>query len=171
MKLRTSADLARLIKNARVAQNLTQQDVADAVGITRQSLARLERGNGGTSFDTVLRILDRLDIRLDATDASQAPSPPALSLSDAAQAAAAALAQRTTSLASSTAFDALPKQAVANLDSPTVSNLRDSLPRLSPPLPVPGSVMRDAAQTVLLPPLDAPNETSSTQSNTPGGAA
>ncbi|MFK4790694.1 helix-turn-helix transcriptional regulator [Microbacterium sp. ZW T5_56] len=91
MKLLTPSDLARLVKNARVQRSLTQQDVADAVGITRQSLARLERGNGGTSFDTVLLILDHLGIHLDATTDRDTPAPAAVATSGAAQAAAEAL--------------------------------------------------------------------------------
>jgi transcriptional regulator with XRE-family HTH domain len=66
MQIQTPADLARLIKSRRQAQRFTQQEVADAVGITRQSLARIERGNAGTSFDTVLRIFAHLGINLDA---------------------------------------------------------------------------------------------------------
>lgn len=66
MQIQKSADLARIIKTQRQSQGLTQQDVADAVGVTRQSLARIERGHGGTSFDTVLRIFERLNIRLEA---------------------------------------------------------------------------------------------------------
>lgn len=70
MRIQTPADLARIVKTRRQAQKLTQQNVADAVGITRQSLARVERGHGGVSFDTVLRIFDVLDIQLDTTTAA-----------------------------------------------------------------------------------------------------
>ncbi|MTE23955.1 hypothetical protein [Microbacterium sp. ZXX196] len=35
VKLQTPSDLARLVKNARVQRDLTQQDVAGTVGITR----------------------------------------------------------------------------------------------------------------------------------------
>ncbi|MFD2839731.1 helix-turn-helix transcriptional regulator [Populibacterium corticicola] len=67
MRIQTPADLARTVKTQRQAQDLTQQEVADAVGITRQSLARIERGHGGTSFDTILRILEKLGVQLEAT--------------------------------------------------------------------------------------------------------
>lgn len=66
IQIQKPADLARMIKTQRQSQGLTQQDVADAVGITRQSLARIERGHGRASFDTVLRIFDRLQIRIEA---------------------------------------------------------------------------------------------------------
>lgn len=91
MKLQTPSDLARLVKNARVQRNLTQQDVANAVGITRQSLARLERGNGAISFDTVLLILDHLGIRLDATTDRRGTGSAQVATRGAAQAAADAL--------------------------------------------------------------------------------
>ncbi|WP_295839270.1 helix-turn-helix transcriptional regulator [uncultured Microbacterium sp.] len=71
MRIQKPADLARLVKTRRQAGGLTQQDVADAVGITRQSLARIESGHGGTSFETVLRIFERLDIQLEAVRSSQ----------------------------------------------------------------------------------------------------
>lgn len=90
VKLQTPSDLARIVKNARVKRNLTQQDVAEAVGITRQSLARLEQGNGGTSFDTVLLILDHLGIQI-ATATDQHTS---ASTRSTAQAAAEALTKR-----------------------------------------------------------------------------
>ncbi|MEV8267354.1 helix-turn-helix transcriptional regulator [Microbacterium sp. NPDC076911] len=98
MKLQTPSDLARLVKNARVQRNLTQQDVADAVGITRQSLARLERGNGGTSFDTVLLILDHLGIHLEATSDRRTTATVTVTTRGAAQAAADALTKRVTPL-------------------------------------------------------------------------
>lgn len=98
VKLQTPSDLARLVKNARVQRNLTQQDVADAVGITRQSLARLERGNGATSFDTVLLILDHLGIHLDATTDRHSAPQAAVATRSAAQAAADALNKRVSAL-------------------------------------------------------------------------
>ncbi|SEB98860.1 DNA-binding transcriptional regulator, XRE-family HTH domain [Paramicrobacterium humi] len=67
MQIQKPSDLARIVKTRRQAQHLTQQEIADAVGTTRQSIARIERGHGGASFDTVLRILEKLDIRLEAT--------------------------------------------------------------------------------------------------------
>ncbi|SJN08043.1 hypothetical protein FM113_00595 [Leucobacter sp. 7(1)] len=73
MRIQKPADLARLIKTRRQAQGLTQQDVAAAAGITRQSLARVERGHGGVSFDTTLRIFERLGIQLDAVSRPQTP--------------------------------------------------------------------------------------------------
>lgn len=74
IRIRKPADLARLVKTSRQAQGRTQQDVADAAGITRQSLARIERGHGGVSFDTVILILDYLGIHLEGTPVKEAPA-------------------------------------------------------------------------------------------------
>lgn len=68
MQIQKPADLARTVKTRRQAQGLTQQDIADAVGITRQSLARIERGHSGASFDTILRIFEKLGLRLEAIE-------------------------------------------------------------------------------------------------------
>lgn len=162
MKLQTASDLARLVKNARAQRNLTQQDVADEVGITRQSLARLERGNGGTSFDTVLLILDRLGIHLDATTDGRTA---AVATSGAAQAAADALAQRITPLIGSGTLEALNKQVLGsfpqidpsllpkidtsglltqievNLDPAALASIREASRGLTERLTIPGSVL------------------------------
>ncbi|MGC0369532.1 helix-turn-helix transcriptional regulator [Microbacterium sp. SLBN-111] len=167
MKLQTSSDLARLIKNARVQQNLSQQEVADAVGITRQSLARLERGNGATSFDTVLLILDHLGIHLNVTTDRRSPAPTTVATRGSALAAADALTARTTRQISSGVRDALrtqileahheidaafrPKidpadfleQITANIDPAALSSLREATRGLTTRLAIPGSVLED----------------------------
>lgn len=74
MKISKPADIARLVKRRRQAKGHTQQTVADAAGITRQSLARIERGHGGVSFDTLILILDYLGIQLDGTPIEEARS-------------------------------------------------------------------------------------------------
>ncbi|WP_197462634.1 helix-turn-helix transcriptional regulator [Microbacterium sp. T32] len=172
MKLQTSSDLARLIKNARVQQNLSQQEVADAVGITRQSLARLERGNGATSFDTVLLILDHLGIHLNVTTDRRSPAPTTVATRGSAQAAANALNERSTPQISSGLRDALRtqileahheidpalrpridlgdflEQMTAKIDPATVSSLREATRGLTARLAIPGSVLSDPPRAV-----------------------
>lgn len=172
MKLQTPSDLARLVKNARVQRNLTQQDVADAVGITRQSIARLERGNGGTSFDTVLLILDHLEIHLDATTDRRTIAPTVLSTKNAAQAAADALTKRITPLIASGTLEALNQQILgslpqldpsllpkfdtsrileqvrANLDPAALASIREASRGLTDRLTIPGSVLIDPPPAV-----------------------
>ena len=65
MKLEKTADAARAIKAGRLAQGLTQQALADRVGIARQSLARIEKGSGGAAFDTYLSLFEALGITLE----------------------------------------------------------------------------------------------------------
>lgn len=172
VKLQTPSDLARLVKNARTQRALTQQDVADAVGITRQSVARLERGNGGTSFDTVLLILDHLGIHLDATTERRTTAPAAPATRGAAQAAANALAKRITPLIGSGTLEALNKhvlgslpqvdpsflpkidtngllkQVEANLDPATFASVREASRGLTERLAIPGSVLINPPQAV-----------------------
>ena len=49
------------IKRIRVERHLTQQQVADAVGIARQAYVRIESGKHSTSIDMIERIADALD--------------------------------------------------------------------------------------------------------------
>lgn len=183
MKVQTPSDLARLVKNARTQQNLTQQNLADAVGITRQSLARLERGNGGTSFDTVLRILDHLDIHLDATS-KRRTAPTTASATSAAQSAADALAKRSTPLIALEAlnkhslgslppnaapilgrFDAsgILKHAGLNLEPAALASILDAAWRLGERPPIPGSVLSDPPRAVEAdPPADADQDLTDT---------
>ncbi len=74
MQITKPSDLARIVKTQRQAQGLTQQELANAVGITRQSLARVEGGHGGVSFETVLRLLDRLTLQLETSPAERHPA-------------------------------------------------------------------------------------------------
>ena len=118
MRIQKPADLARTVKTRRQAQGLTQQDIADAVGITRQSLARIERGHGGASFDTVLRIFEKLGIRLEATsndDRHLAFPIPATNNDTLRQATSAALAAIRN--IDTTAIAAAATAATRNIDS------------------------------------------------------
>jgi len=49
------------IKRIRAERHLTQQQVADAVGIARQAYVRIESGKHSTSIDMIERIADALD--------------------------------------------------------------------------------------------------------------
>lgn len=194
VKLQTSSDLARLIKNARAQQNLTQQDVADAVDITRQSLARLERGNGGTSFDTVLLILDHLGIHLDATTERRTTTPAAVAATSAAQSAADALAKRITPLIGSSALEALNKQILgalpqidrsilrtfdtsgilkqveASLDPAQLASIREATRGLSERLTIPGSVLINPPRAVEAGPQATADAEADTDPDAAGGA-
>lgn len=191
MKLQSPSDLARLVKNARAQRGATQQEVADAVGITRQSLARVERGHGGTSFNTVLLILDHLGIRLEAGPERRTHAPATVATTNTAQAAAAALAKRLDPLISSGALEALNKQLLsqidpallpkfdtsgilkqieANLDPAALASIREATRGLTESLTIPGSVLHNAPRAVEAGAEPSTTTEPDTESDAAGGA-
>jgi len=56
------------IKRIRTARRLTQQEVADAVGIARQAYVRIESGKHSTSIDMIERIADALNCKIQIID-------------------------------------------------------------------------------------------------------
>ncbi len=56
--------IGRYVKDARLRQNKTQQQVAEEAGINRSTIILLENGNGGTlnSLIQVLRVLKQLQV-------------------------------------------------------------------------------------------------------------
>lgn len=82
MRLTRTADAARAIRAVRLARGLTQRDLAEAVGIARQSLARIERGSGGAAFDTYLSLFEALGIGLEFTASATADEPRSTGASD-----------------------------------------------------------------------------------------
>ena len=56
--------IGSFLKEARVKQNKTQQEVADAAGIFRTTVVKIENGSGGTmlSFIQIMRAIDQLYI-------------------------------------------------------------------------------------------------------------
>lgn len=56
--------LGDFIKQTRLQQNKTQQQVATAAGINRSTMVQIEKGGGGTllSFIQILRALEQLQI-------------------------------------------------------------------------------------------------------------
>jgi putative transcriptional regulator len=61
------ADIGRRLESIRLAQNISQSDLAGEAGVSRRTITRLENG-GGISVETLIRILRALGIadRLDA---------------------------------------------------------------------------------------------------------
>lgn len=56
--------LGAFIKETRLSQNKTQQELATAAGVNRSTIVQLENGNSATliSFIQVLRALGKLDL-------------------------------------------------------------------------------------------------------------
>jgi transcriptional regulator with XRE-family HTH domain len=57
--------IGRAARVARRARRLTQEDVADRVGVSTQFYGRIERGNTLPSVTTLRRMLEVLDLRAD----------------------------------------------------------------------------------------------------------
>ena len=53
------------IKLARIARNLSQQELADLVGATRQTIGLIEKGKYNPSLNLCIRIARTLDKTLD----------------------------------------------------------------------------------------------------------
>ena len=62
-------NIGSTIKEYRKANSLTQQKLASKVGITRQTLSKLEKGEiPKISLATFIKILDTLELELDITE-------------------------------------------------------------------------------------------------------
>lgn len=57
-------DIGGRIKELRTAKGLQQEELADMVGITRESLSRMERNKVSSSIETLQRICDALGVSL-----------------------------------------------------------------------------------------------------------
>ncbi len=58
--------LGAVVRSVRVRRGWRQEDLAEAAGLSRASVSRIERGHAGSlSLDTVRRVCGCLDIRLD----------------------------------------------------------------------------------------------------------
>lgn len=76
MLLRTTGDLAALVRERRQELGLTQADLARLANLRRATVADLEAGKSRPVFDTVLAVLDALEVGLDVWVGGNAPSGP-----------------------------------------------------------------------------------------------
>ena len=62
-------EIAKVIKDSRKEKKLTQSELADKVGITRQTLSKLENGFiDKVSLQLFIKILEGLDLELEITE-------------------------------------------------------------------------------------------------------
>lgn len=59
------AEIATQLVEQRRARDLSQQELAELVGTTQSSIARIERGDRPPKIDTLLRIANALDCELE----------------------------------------------------------------------------------------------------------
>jgi HTH-type transcriptional regulator / antitoxin HipB len=62
--MRTAEELGALVRDHRRAAGLTQQELAERAHVTRQWVARLEKGHQRAELDPLLRTLAQLDLEL-----------------------------------------------------------------------------------------------------------
>lgn len=67
MLTRTSADLGAVIRDRRKQLKFDQASFAKRIGVSRQWVIEVERGHARAELGLVLRALDALGIRLDAS--------------------------------------------------------------------------------------------------------
>lgn len=67
MILTTATDLGAAIREAREAQNLTQKQVAAAMGVSHQWISEIERGKPNARIDAVLAIARALNLKLNVS--------------------------------------------------------------------------------------------------------
>lgn len=59
------ADIPNNIRNARLAANMRQTDLAEKIGITQQQIDKIEHGQRVVDFPTVIRIAKATGVALD----------------------------------------------------------------------------------------------------------
>ena len=59
-----NADIGRVLHSARKERCWTQQQLADAAGVSRDWVVRVEQGNGPVEVQRVLRALSALDMAM-----------------------------------------------------------------------------------------------------------
>lgn len=65
--IRTPKQLGSVIHNERVHRGLSQQELADLVGIGQKTISRIENGSEGAKLDTIFRLLAVLQLEIQFT--------------------------------------------------------------------------------------------------------
>ena len=74
MLLRRPHDLAQLLREARLRAGLSQQDLAEKVGASRQWISLVENGKTTVEFDLVVGVLQALGYRLFVEPPNKTPT-------------------------------------------------------------------------------------------------
>jgi HTH-type transcriptional regulator/antitoxin HipB len=73
MLVRTPSDLGALIRDQRKQLGLDQSALAKRIGVSRQWVIGVEQGHARAALGLVLRAIDALDIRLQASVEKKSP--------------------------------------------------------------------------------------------------
>lgn len=65
MQVKTPEDLGSLVRERRAELRLSQTELAEAAGVTRLWVSKVEAGHPGAEFGRVLRLVRALDLGLD----------------------------------------------------------------------------------------------------------
>ena len=63
-----SHNVGEAIRNARLAQNLTQQELGERIGVQRAQISRLEKGRTPISLQTISRVFQALGVATASLD-------------------------------------------------------------------------------------------------------
>ncbi len=77
MKVRTARNLGAAVRDARRRQGLTQQQLAQRAGVSREWLVRLEQGHARLELQLVLNTLAAAGLALQVSDDDRAADDPA----------------------------------------------------------------------------------------------
>lgn len=73
MKITTPQLLAQALKNARIEQNLSQQTVAERVGIKQATVSSLENSPEKSRVETLFKLLSALEVELTVSARGRPP--------------------------------------------------------------------------------------------------
>lgn len=62
--LKNAAELGALVRLARKAQNIRQDDAAGSIGVSENFLGKVERGSESVQWGKLFQVLDGLGLRL-----------------------------------------------------------------------------------------------------------
>lgn len=62
--VRSPRQLGLLVRNERMARNLSQQQLADLSGTGQKTISAIENGSEGATLETVFRILSVLELQI-----------------------------------------------------------------------------------------------------------
>lgn len=68
MLIRNSHDIGEIVRTRRTAQNMSQGELADIIGTSRKWVSDLENGHDSARIGLVIKALNAVGARIDATD-------------------------------------------------------------------------------------------------------
>ena len=76
MLVKTPVDIGRIIRSARIAEGLSQTQLAAQFGSTQSWISEIENGKPTAELGMVLKVLSFLRVEIDVNSPGLIPSPP-----------------------------------------------------------------------------------------------